>query len=60
MTKSTILTDNIATKWYRAPEILMNCNNYGKAVDVWGLGCILAEMVTGKPLFVGSTVLGQL
>jgi serine/threonine protein kinase len=37
-----VLTENIATRWYRAPEILLSTNNYGKSIDIWSVGCVLA------------------
>ena len=55
-----ILTDYIATRWYRAPEILLGSAKYTKAVDMWAAGCILGEMLSGKPLFTGSSTLNQL
>ena len=45
------LTEYIATRWYRAPELHIGTSNYDFAVDVWAVGCIMAEMVDGKPLF---------
>jgi serine/threonine protein kinase len=48
------LTDYVATRWYRAPEILLGSTKYGKPVDMWSLGCILGEMITGKPIFPGQ------
>jgi len=41
----------VVTLWYRAPEVLMGCHNYGTAIDLWSVGCIFAEMKNGKPLF---------
>jgi mitogen-activated protein kinase 15 len=55
-----VLTENIATRWYRAPEILLCSNSYGKPIDVWSLGCVLAEMVMQRPIFQGSSTLSQL
>jgi mitogen-activated protein kinase 15 len=55
-----ILTDYVATRWYRAPEILLGSTKYGKAVDMWSLGCIFGEMLGGKPVFQGSSTLNQL
>jgi mitogen-activated protein kinase 15 len=55
-----ILTDYVATRWYRAPEILLGSTRYGKAVDMWSLGCIFCEMLGGKPVFQGSSTLNQL
>lgn len=42
------MTDYVATRWYRAPEILLGSMKYTKGVDMWSLGCILAEMIGGK------------
>ncbi|KAI9206349.1 cyclin-dependent kinase-like 2 [Polychytrium aggregatum] len=53
-------TDYVATRWYRAPELLVGDTEYGKAVDVWATGCIFAEILTGQPLFPGDTDLDQL
>jgi len=36
------MTDYVATRWYRAPELLLNCTKYDGAVDIWSIGCILA------------------
>ena len=55
-----VLTENIATRWYRAPEILLCSNSYGKEVDVWSLGCVLAEIFLGRPLFQGASAISQL
>ena len=54
------LTDYVATRWYRAPEILLGCKRYTKGVDLWSLGCILGEMLIGKPLFPGSSTIDQI
>ena len=48
------MTDYIATRWYRAPEVLLSWKKYSTAIDVWSVGCILAEMLTRSPLFPGS------
>ncbi len=50
---SPVLTDYVATRWYRAPEILLGSTRYTKGVDMWSVGCILGEMLLGKPLFPG-------
>lgn len=55
-----VLTDYVATRWYRAPEILCGSTRYSKAVDVWSVGCILAELLSGKPLFPGTSTMDQL
>ena len=53
-------THEVVTLWYRAPEILMGCKQYGTAVDMWSVGCILAEMFTCSPLFPGDSEIDQL
>lgn len=55
-----VLTDYVATRWYRAPEILMGSKDYTFSVDIWAVGCIVAEMYLGKPLFPGSSTINQL
>ena len=55
-----MLTDYVATWWYRAPEILLGSTKYTKGVDMWSLGCILAELLLGKPFFPGTSTLNQL
>ncbi|KAL5037392.1 hypothetical protein RTP6_004831 [Batrachochytrium dendrobatidis] len=53
-------TDYVATRWYRAPELLVGDTEYGKAVDIWATGCIFAEILTGQPLYPGDTDIDQL
>lgn len=53
------MTDYVATRWYRPPEILFGAN-YTISVDMWAAGCILAELVSGKPLFPGNSTMDQL
>lgn len=48
-------TDYVSTRWYRAPELLVGDRNYGKTVDVWAIGCIFVELLTGHPLFTGES-----
>lgn len=55
-----VLTDYVATRWYRAPEILLGSTRYTKAVDMWAVGCIVAEMINGKPSFPGTSTMNQL
>jgi len=55
-----ILTEYVATRWYRAPEIMLNSKGYTKSIDIWSVGCILAEMLTNRPLFPGKHYLDQL
>ncbi|KRX38899.1 putative serine/threonine-protein kinase C05D10.2 [Trichinella murrelli] len=54
------LTEYVATRWYRAPEILLSSKYYTKGVDMWSLGCILGEMLNGKPLFPGTSTINQI
>jgi cyclin-dependent kinase-like len=53
-------TDYVATRWYRAPELLVGDVEYGKGVDVWAVGCIFTEISNGMPLFPGESDLDQL
>ncbi|ETW03352.1 CMGC/MAPK protein kinase [Aphanomyces invadans] len=53
------LTEYVVTRWYRAPELLLS-SKYDKPVDVWAIGCILAEMIGRRPLFPGQDYLHQL
>ncbi|KAM6960349.1 uncharacterized protein LKV04_021911 [Tautogolabrus adspersus] len=59
-TDGGIYTDYVATRWYRAPELLVGDTKYGKPVDVWAVGCLLLEMLTGQPLFPGDSDLDQI
>uniref|UniRef100_A0A3P9NME5 Mitogen-activated protein kinase 15 n=1 Tax=Poecilia reticulata TaxID=8081 RepID=A0A3P9NME5_POERE len=53
------LTEYVATRWYRAPEILLGSTRYTNGVDMWSLGCILGEMLLGKALFPGTSTINQ-
>lgn len=53
-------TNRVVTLWYRPPELLLGERNYGCAVDLWGVGCIMSELFTREPLMKGSTEQGQL
>ncbi|XP_067301495.1 cyclin-dependent kinase-like 4 [Pseudorasbora parva] len=55
-----VYTDYVATRWYRAPELLVGDAKYGKAVDVWAVGCLFFEMLSGSPLFPGDSDIDQL
>eukprot|EP00118_Oscarella_pearsei_P014351 m.122508 g.122508 ORF g.122508 m.122508 type:complete len:542 (+) comp37788_c1_seq3:94-1719(+) len=54
------MTDYVATRWYRAPEILLGSHRYTKGVDMWSVGCILGELLLGKPLFAGTSSFSQI
>ena len=53
------LTNYVATRWYRSPELLVS-PLYGKKVDVWAIGCIMAEMIDGEALFPGDNLIEQI
>lgn len=54
------LTEYVATRWYRAPEIMLSYQGYTKAIDVWSCGCILAELLGSRPIFKGKDYVDQL
>lgn len=55
------LTEYVSTRWYRAPEIMLGFNEgYGPEIDMWSVGCILAELATGRPLFDGKDYVDQI
>ncbi|ESO06520.1 hypothetical protein HELRODRAFT_64352 [Helobdella robusta] len=56
----TILTDYVATRWYRAPELLVGEVRYGRSVDIWSIGCVAGELLSGEPVFAGNSDLDQL
>ena len=55
-----VYTHIVVTRWYRAPELLFGARNYGTGVDVWAVGCILAELLLRIPFVAGDTDLDQL
>ncbi|ETO09406.1 protein kinase Crk2, partial [Reticulomyxa filosa] len=54
------LTHEVVTLWYRPPDVLMGSKHYNTSVDMWSVGCIFAEMLTGRPLFPGTSEKDQL
>lgn len=54
------MTGYVVTRWYRAPEVILSWMHYTQTVDIWSVGCIMAEMLQGRPLFKGSDHLDQL
>jgi len=57
---SAYFTVKVVTRWYRAPELLLSYPKYSNAIDVWSVGCFVAEMFIGRPLFPGRSDLDQL
>jgi len=53
-------TSRVITLWYRPPELLLGAVNYGPAIDMWSVGCILAELLAKKPIFPGRNEIDQL
>ncbi|KAL5007998.1 hypothetical protein ScPMuIL_013579 [Solemya velum] len=53
-------TDYVATRWYRAPELLVGDTQYGPPVDIWAIGCVFAELLTGQALWPGKSDVDQL
>ena len=54
------LTEKVIARWYRAPECILSPNTYTKAVDIWSIGCIFAELLGRQPLFPGDNFLDQI
>lgn len=50
----------ICSRYYRAPELIFGATEYTNAIDVWSMGCVIAEMVLGEPLFPGESAVDQL
>jgi len=55
-----VLTDYVATRWYRSPEILLGSTRYSQSIDIWSTGCILAEMYCKKTLLPGNSTMNQI
>ena len=58
--KDNTLTDYVCTRWYRAPECSLKSHNYDEKIDIWAIGCIMAELYTLKPIFPGIDEYDQL
>ncbi len=58
--KDNSLTDYVCTRWYRAPECTLKSTNYDEKIDIWAIGCIMAELYTLKPIFPGIDEFDQL
>ena len=57
---STFMTEYVATRWYRAPELMLSLSEYTFSIDMWSVGCIFAEMIGRKQLFPGKNYINQL
>ncbi|XP_073998798.1 serine/threonine-protein kinase MAK-like isoform X2 [Rhodnius prolixus] len=53
-------TDYVSTRWYRAPEVLLHSTTYSCPIDIWAVGCIMAELYTFRPLFPGNSEIDQI
>ncbi|KAL9243893.1 hypothetical protein vseg_017730 [Gypsophila vaccaria] len=58
--EADFMTEYVVTRWYRAPELLLNCSEYTAAIDIWSVGCIMMEILKREPLFPGKDYLQQL
>ncbi|KAF3455082.1 hypothetical protein FNV43_RR05530 [Rhamnella rubrinervis] len=58
--ETDFMTEYVVTRWYRAPELLLNCSEYTAAIDIWSVGCILMEIILREPLFPGKDYVQQL
>jgi serine/threonine protein kinase len=57
---ATAITDYVTTRWYRAPEVIVGWTSYGAGIDMWAVGCIMAELIARAPLFPGENTMKQL
>ena len=57
---NNFMTEYVVTRWYRAPELLLSCDSYDAAIDVWSVGCILGELLARKPILPGKDYIDQL
>ncbi|KAI8567107.1 hypothetical protein RHMOL_Rhmol02G0095500 [Rhododendron molle] len=58
--ETDFMTEYVVTRWYRAPELLLNSSDYTAAIDVWSVGCVFMELMDRKPLFPGRDHVHQL
>ena len=58
--ETDFMTEYVVTRWYRAPELLLNCSEYTAAIDIWSVGCIFMEILKREPLFPGRDYVQQL
>lgn len=57
---AAVLTEGVATRWYRSPEVLLGSKSYSTPADIWSFGCIIYEVLAQKPLFAGSCTMDQI
>ncbi|VDP91742.1 unnamed protein product [Echinostoma caproni] len=58
--KDEEMTGYVTTRWYRAPEIMLNWMHYNESVDIWSTACIMVELRTRQPLFTGKNYIDQI
>jgi serine/threonine protein kinase len=58
--ESDMMTEYVVTRWYRAPELLLNSTDYSAAIDVWSVGCIFMELINRQPIFPGRDHMHQM
>ncbi|KAF8402772.1 hypothetical protein HHK36_010862 [Tetracentron sinense] len=58
--ENEFMTEYVVTRWYRAPELLLNSSDYTAAIDVWSVGCIFMELMNRRPLFAGRDHVHQM
>jgi len=58
--KGLAMTEYVATRWYRAPEVILSWKHYNRTIDMWSVGCIFAELLGRKPLFQGTDYMHQI
>ena len=54
------MTKYVVTRWYRAPEVVLNTNSYTGIIDLWSVGCVFAELLGRKPIFPGENQTNQI
>ena len=59
-TEEELKTQYVVTRWYRAPEVILNASEYTKAIDIWSIGCIFAELLGRTALYPGEDYLDQI
>ncbi|KAF5200424.1 Mitogen-activated protein kinase [Thalictrum thalictroides] len=58
--ENEFMTEYVVTRWYRAPELLLNSADYTASIDVWSVGCIFMELMNRRPLFAGKDHVHQM